>query len=275
MGWQLPSPLGGWAPCRGPPRDWPPGAAVRPRSSSGSWSRRPSGLPSTWGCELSCSSTPGKYLFRDLAPAEEEIEATVERAGCGVGPSRLRQRALGPGDPTPHTGLPREDGAMGLGASWCPLALGGVCRAQQPPCMKRPVCQARCWAPDAAGDPGLAFPPGALGARGPHGLRGTGSTGRPGAGEQPGRARCRLKRRRAKSRGNRRGRGRDRGGWHSRAQGPDAREQGALGVEGGDLGLRDPEPEGKQPPAPEDLPARARSGLYPQGSESFCLFCNV
>lgn len=62
---------------------------------------RSSGVLSTYGWELSCSSTPGKYLFRDLALAEEEIKATLEssrRRGCGLLclPPRLPQQALRP-----------------------------------------------------------------------------------------------------------------------------------------------------------------------------------
>lgn len=72
---------------------------------------RPSGVSSTQGWELSRSSTPGKYLFRALAPAGEEIEASVERAGGAaaggsVCPCRLHQGTPRPRDPTPQLGRP-------------------------------------------------------------------------------------------------------------------------------------------------------------------------
>lgn len=70
----------------------------------------PRGVSSTLGRELSRSSTPGKYLFRALAPAEEEMKATLEPSGrCGhvalsASPDCLRRpgsHLLGPGPATP------------------------------------------------------------------------------------------------------------------------------------------------------------------------------
>lgn len=58
-----------------------------------------------------------------------------------------------------------------------------------------------------------------------------------------------------------------------RARGFGVWKVGGVGC-GGDPGVR--RLAGKQPLAPRDLPARVQErGLYPQGSASFCLFCNI
>lgn len=103
-----------WAQPAGSPNDPPPPAAARPRLPL-----VPGTCP-TRRCfqhsrrELSRSSTPGKYLFRDLAPAEEEIAATLEpsgRRGLVVClPLQIASEARGlpsgarPRNPTPDTG---------------------------------------------------------------------------------------------------------------------------------------------------------------------------
>lgn len=142
-----------WAQPAGSPNDPPPPAAARPRLPL-----VPGTCP-TRRCfqhsrqELSRSSTPGKYLFRDLAPAEEEIKPPRSRAGgaasLSVCPSRLPPRpeacrlGPGPGIPPPtQAGFGAEPGVPAVcasrsgvtvsskagGASWEPgTALGPGC----------------------------------------------------------------------------------------------------------------------------------------------------
>lgn len=100
---------------------------------------RPRGVSSTSGGELSLSSTPGKYLFRALAPAEEEMKATLEPSGrCGrvalSAPSdclrRPGARRLGPGPGTPphtQTCFGGELGVLAVGS----FSSGVICQFSQ------------------------------------------------------------------------------------------------------------------------------------------------
>lgn len=130
----------GWALPRGSPND--PSSPSCRQTPLFLWflePARPRGVSSTSGGELSLSSTPGKYLFRALAPAEEEMKATLEPSGrCGrvalsAPPDCLRRpgaRRLGPGPGTPphtQTCFGGELGVLAVGS----FSSGVICQFSQ------------------------------------------------------------------------------------------------------------------------------------------------